>query len=171
MLIHCNDDQKVFLGGLPLWLTPMMLITDLRELGFTVLNNPKVIRGFCPELCLESVQQAMVLIAMRYIRIAERRVGVRPYQRKHHLRDCISNLARRTVFLDGLCEKTTGKMIIDDLLYLGAWVVEYPVITGYASRVVLGSSRQAKMLVTLKRVIINGAVVDVIPNMILKGYQ
>jgi len=69
MSVYCNDDQKVFLGGLPSRLTPMMLKTKLGEQGFKVLNYPRVIRGFCPELCLSSIQEAMVLIVSRYINI------------------------------------------------------------------------------------------------------
>jgi len=170
--VFCIDDQKVFLGGLPLWLTPMMLKTKLCELGLTVLNYPKVLRGFCPELCLGSIQETMEFIARRYIRIGDRRVDVRPYQREQQFRDGIPNASRRTVFLGGLSEKTTGQMIIDDLWHLGARVVECPVVKkGYAPCVVLGSSRQAKMLVTLKRVVINGSIVNVRPYMIFKRYQ
>lgn len=170
--VFCIDDQKVFLGGLPLWLTPMMLKTKLCELGLTVLNFPKVLRGFCPELCLGSIQETMEFIARRYIRIGDRRVDVRPYQREQQFRDGIPNASRRTVFLGGLSEKTTGQMIMDDLWHLGARVVECPVVKkGYAPCVVLGSSRQAKMLVTLKRVVINGSIVNVRPYMIFKRYQ
>jgi len=99
-------------------------------------------------------------------------VDVRPYQREHEFRDGIPNAARRTVFLGGLSEKTTGEMIIADLWRLGVRVVECPVVNkGYAPCVILGSLRQAKMLLTLKRVVINGSIVNVRPYMIFKRYQ
>jgi len=167
--LFCPDEQKVFLGGLPLWLTPVMLRKKLNELRVNILNNPKVLRGFCPEICLGSVQEAMELIARQWIWIGDRRVDVRPYQSNYQLRDSIPHAARRSVFLGGLPENTTGDMITKDLWHLGVRVTEYPVVKkGYAPCVVLGSSKQAKLLVSLGRIVINGSVVDVRPYMIFK---
>jgi len=71
---------------------------------------------------------------------------------------------KRSVFLGGLKESTTAEMIIRDIQKLDVKVVEHPIVkSGYAPRVVLGSVEGAKMLVSLKRVLVNGTVVDVRP--------
>jgi len=160
----CTDEQKVFLGGLPRSLTPEALKTKLEEQGFRVLNKPKIIRGFTPQVCLSSVEEAEKLIAQRAISIDGHRVDVRPYQDRDQLRNGLPNLAKRSVFLGGLPEDTTGEMIVSDLQRLDISVVECAVIKdGYAPRVVLGSRKNAQMLVSLKRVMVNGTAVDVRP--------
>jgi len=164
--IFCSDTQKVFLGGLPLNLTPTTLKEKLEEQGLTVLNKPRILRGFTPQVCLGTVKEAEMLIAQRYIYIDEHRVDVRPYQDRDQLRQAgvLPRVVKRSVFLGGLPENTTGNMIIKDLQRLDVKVVEYPVVkNGYAPRVVLGSLEHAKMLVDLKRVMVNGSVVDVRP--------
>jgi len=164
--IFCSDNQKVFLGGLPLHLTPTALKAKLEDLGLTVLNRPRILRGFTPQVCLGSVEEAERLIAQRYVFIDDQRVDVRPYQDRDQLRQAgvLPSVVKRSVFLGGLPEDTTGEMIIQDLQRLEFKVVEFPVVkNGYAPRVVLGSLEHAKMLVELKRVVVNGTVVDVRP--------
>jgi len=162
--VFCTDEQKVFLGGLPLKLTPEVLKAKLEILGFRVLNNPKIMRGFTPKVCLGSIEQAEELIAKRFIFIDKQRVDVRPYQDRDQLRKGLPSVVKRSVFLGGLPENTTGEMIVADLKRLDIKVVDFPVIkNGYAPRVVLGSMEHAKMLVSLKRVMVNGTVVDVRP--------
>jgi len=162
--IFCSDAQKVFLGGLPLHLTPTSLKEKLEEQGLTVVNQPRILRGFTPQVCLGTVQEAEMLIARSYIIIDEQRVDVRPYQDQDRLRQALPRVVERSVFLGGLPENTTGDMIIKDLQRLDVKVVEYPVVkNGYAPRVVLGSVEHAKMLVDLKRVMVNSTVVDVRP--------
>lgn len=162
--IFCSDTQKIFLGGLPLNLTPATLKEKLEEQGLTVLNKPRILRGFTPQVCLGTVEEAEMLITQRYIYIDDHRVDVRPYQDRDQLRQVLPRVVKRSVFLGGLPENTTGNMIIKDLQRLDVKVVEYPVVkNGYAPRVVLGSLEHAKMLVDLKRVMVNGTVVDVRP--------
>jgi len=162
--IFCTDDQKVFLGGLPLDMTPEILKDKLEKLGLTVLNRPKMMRGFTPQVCLGSVEQALSLIEERFIYIDEHRVDVRPYQDREQLRQGLPNIVKRSVFLGGLPENTTGEMIVDDLQRLDVKVVNFPVVkNGYAPRVVLESLEDAKMLVLLKRVMVNDTAVDVRP--------
>jgi len=162
--IFCCDEQKVFLGGLPLHLTTVMLITKLEEKGLTVLNKPRIMRGFTPQVCLGSVEEAEKLVAQQYIYICDQRVDVRPYQEEDKLRQTFPSVVKRSVFLGGLPEKTTGDMIIKDMQRLDIKVEVVPVVkNGYAPRVVLASLKDAKMLVALKRVVINGTVVDVRP--------
>jgi len=162
--IFCSDEQKVFLGGLPCNITPEILKAKLEDQGLTVLNRPKIMRGFTPQVCLGSIEQAEKLIASRFLYIDEHRVDVRPYQDREQLRKGLPSVVKRSVFLGGLPESTTGEMIINDLRRLDVKVVNFPVLkNGYAPRVVLESLEHAKMLVSLKRVIVNGTVVDVRP--------
>jgi len=162
--IFCTDEQKVFLGGLPLHMTSAILKAKLEEQGLTVLNKPRIMRGFTPQVCLGSVAEAEKLIATRFIYIDDDRVDVRPYQDREQLRQGLPSIVKRSVFLGGLPEKTTGDMIVRDLQRLDVKVVNFPVVkNGYAPRVVLGSLDHAKMLVSLKRVKVNGAPVDVRP--------
>jgi len=163
-----TDKQKVFLGGLPQHITSVILKAKLEEQGFTVLNEPRIMRGFCPQVCLGSVKEAKRLIAQRFLYIANYRLDVRPYQDKQQLRQGLQSMVKRSVFLGGLPENTTGEMIITDLKRLDVSVVYYPVVkNGYAPRVVLDSVEHAKMLVALKRVLVNGIAVDVRPYVIL----
>merc|ERR1719189_3493129 len=60
--VFCTDLQKVFLGGLPAHLTASLLRQKLAEQGYTVLNNPKIIRWFSPQVCLGSVEEAQKLV-------------------------------------------------------------------------------------------------------------
>jgi len=162
--IFCTDEQKVFLGGLPLHMTSEILKAKLKEQGLTVLNKPRIMRGFTPQVCLGSVAEAEKLIATRFIHIDDDRVDVRPYQDREQLRQGLPSIVKRSVFLGGLPEKTTGDMIVRDLQRLDVKVENFPVVkNGYAPRVVLGTLEHAKMLVNLKRVKINGAPVDVRP--------
>jgi len=162
--IFCTDEQKVFLGGLPLHITSVILIAKFEEQGMTVLNKPIIMRGFCPEVCLGSVEQAKRLVAQRFFYIANYRLDVRPYQDKQQMRKGLRSMVKRSVFLGGLPENTTGDMVITDLKRLDVSVENYPVVkNGCARRVVLDSVEHAKMLVALKRVLVNGIAVDVRP--------
>merc|ERR1719397_139831 len=60
--VFCTDMQKVFLGGLPPHLTSSLLRKKLTEQGYTVLNNPKILRWFSPQVCLGSVEEAQRLV-------------------------------------------------------------------------------------------------------------
>jgi len=162
--IFCCDEQKVFLGGLPLHLTPQLLKAMLEEKGLTVLNKPSIMRGFSPQVCLSTVEEAKRLVAQKYIYIGDQRVDVRPYQEEDKLRKTFPSVMKRSVFLGGLPENTTGEMIMKDMQRLDIKVEVLPVVkSGYAPRVILASLKDAKMLVALKRVLVNGTVVDVRP--------
>jgi len=89
-------------------------------------------------------------------------VDVRAYQDRDQLRK--GYLVQRSVFLGGLPNGTTGEVIVADLKRLDIKVVDFPVVkNGYAPRVVLGSIEHAKILVSMKRVVVNGTLVDVRP--------
>jgi len=162
--VLCTDEQKIFLGGLPPHITGETLKSKLEGQGLIVLNKPRVMRGFTPQVCLDSVKVAEKLINRRFIFIDDTRVDVRPYQDRDQLRKGLPSVVKRSVFLGGLPEGTTGEMIIEDLKRLDVTVVDFPVVKdGYAPRVVLGSVEHAKMLVSLKRVMVNANAVDVRP--------
>jgi len=142
--IFCEDEQIVFLGGLPLHMTTAILKDELEKQGFRVLNRPKIMRGFSPKVCLGSVEQAETLIAKRFLYIEEHRVDVRPYQDKEQFRRGLPSTVKRS----GVPENTTGEMIVHDLQRLDVKVQNPEVKYGYAPRVVLESLESAKMLVS-----------------------
>jgi len=165
--IFCVDQQKVFLGGLPAHITQTRLRLRMAEQGFEIINSPKVLRGFTPQVCLASVEQAQLLIEKGRISIDGTDVDVRPYrpynvvsQWKKPPPDEVS----RSVFLGGLKCGTTRHMIKDDLEKLGMEVVNHPrVKMGFSPQVTLGTAEQARKLVQLKQVMVNNALVDVRP--------
>jgi hypothetical protein len=57
-----NDEQRVFLGGLPIGITERMVRQHLAALGYKVLKRPKILHGFAPEVWLQTVDQAKDLI-------------------------------------------------------------------------------------------------------------
>lgn len=164
--IFCPDLQKVFLGGLPAHITEASLREKLAEQGFTVINRPKVLRGFTPQVCLGSVTEAQRLIEKGKINIDGSLVDVRPYEAfaKDNLEKKLPDDIKRSVFLGGLVTGTTGQRIKDDLEKMDVKVVNHPIIkTGFSPMVTLGTVQQAQLLVKLKKVLVNDALVDVRP--------
>jgi len=164
--IFCPDLQKVFLGGLPAHITESTLREKLADQGFTVINRPKVLRGFTPQVCLGSVNEAQRLIEKGKINIDGSLVDVRPYEAfaKDNLEKKLPDDIKRSVFLGGLVTGTTGQRIKDDLEKMDVRVVNHPIIkTGFSPMVTVGTVEQAQLLVKLKKVLINDALVDVRP--------
>jgi len=108
--IFCSDEQKVFLGGLSRNITDETLRKALKMQGYTVLNKPKVLEGFSPQICLGSVQEAQQMVRRGKIIIEGTFVDVRPYEeiRKDSLNMGSKNDVKRSVFLGGLPSNTTG---------------------------------------------------------------
>lgn len=164
--IFCPDLQKVFLGGLPAHITEASLREKLAEQGYTVINRPKVLRGFTPQVCLGSVSEAQRLIEKGKINLDGSLVDVRPYEAfaKDNLEKKLPDDIKRSVFLGGLVTGTTGQRIKDDLEKMDVKVVNHPIIkTGFSPMVTVGTVQQAQMLVKLKKVLVNDALVDVRP--------
>jgi len=163
--VFCTDLQKVFLVGLPAHLTASLLIQKLAEQGYTVLNHPKILRWFSPQVCLGSVEEAQSLIEKGTIVIDGAVIRVRPFEaftrgNKKKLPDEVE----RSVFLGGLAAGTTAEMIKDELGNLGLVVVNIPMVkSGYSRQVALKTYQQAQTLLKLMRVQINGALVNVRP--------
>jgi len=162
--IFCPDHQKVFLGGLPSHITELSLRQKMAKQGYSVINKPKVLRGFTPQVCLGSVEEAQRLIKKGKLVIDGVQVDVRPYEAfvKEAPEKKLPDDAKRSVFLGGLPIGTTGKDIKEELKKLDVKVVNHPLIkTGFTPQVMLGNAEQAEKLVNLKKVRIKNTLVDV----------
>jgi len=163
--VFCTDMQKVFLGGLPAHMTSSSLRKELEDQGYTVLNNPKILRWFSPQVCLGSVEEAQRLVEQGTITIDTAVVRVRPFEtftQDHKKKQ--PDEVERSVFLGGLNSSTTVEMIKDELGKMGLVVVNMPVLkAGYSPQVVFETFKQARTLLNLMQVEINGALVNVRP--------
>jgi len=169
--IFCPEIQKVFLGGLPSYIVGSTLIEKLADQGYTVINKPKVLRGFTPQVCLGSVKEAQRMIEKGKIMIDGVQVDVRPYEAfsKGNIEKKFPDDIKRSVFLGGLPNGTTGQMIKEELEKLDVKVVNHPLIkTGFTPQVMLGCVEQAQKLVNLRKVRINNTLVDVRPYVNLR---
>jgi len=168
----CSFDknaQKVFLGGLPYWIVESSLRQKLAEQGYTVINKPRVLRGFCPEVCLSTVEEAQCLIRRGKIVIDSWQVDVRQYKPLNQLKKKLSDDIKRSVFLGGLSSCTTGQIIKNELKKYGVRVINHPIIkAGFTPQVMLADIAQAEKLVRLGKVRIYGALVDVRPYVVTR---
>jgi len=161
-----NDAQRVFLGGLPIGITERMLRQHLAALGYKVLKRPKILHGFAPEVWMKTVEQAKDLIEKEVIMIEGMAVEVRPYNSLTKLSELkkLPNVGRRSVFIGGLPAGTTTKNLQDVLAGMGMKVLNYPVIKhGFARQVILDTISQAKSLIKMEKILINGVYGDVRP--------
>lgn len=157
--IFCPDQQKVFLGGLPASVNAELLCVKLSEMGYTVINKPKVLRGFTPQVCLASMAQAQKLIEIGKIYIDGSMVDVRPYEDKKPPDDL-----KRSVFLGGLPNGIRVADIKEGLSEAGVRVCNFPIIkAGFTPQVVLGSPEEAQQLINAKKVFVAGKLVEVRP--------
>lgn len=157
--IFCPDQQKVFLGGLPASVNAELLCIKLSEMGYTVINKPKVLRGFTPQVCLASMAQAQKLIEIGKIYIDGSMVDVRPYEDKKPPDDL-----KRSVFLGGLPNGIRVSDIKEGLAEAGVRVCNFPIIkAGFTPQVVLGSPEEAQKLIKAKKVVVAGKLVEVRP--------
>jgi len=165
--IFCDDQQKVFLGGLPAHITQSTLRERMAEQGFEIINSPKVFRGFTPQVCLGSVEQAQRLVTRGRISIDGTDVDVRPYRPQYSAtqdKKQFSDDVSCSVFLGGIPSGTTRYMIKDALEKLGMKVVNNPLVKlGFSPQVKLGTPEEAQKLVQMKQVLINNTLVDVRP--------
>jgi len=164
--IFCPNSQKVFLGGLPTHITEATLRQKLAQQGYKVINKPKVLRGFTPQVCLASIEEAQKLIEKRNILIDGSLVDVRPYEAfvKGGIDESRPDETKRSVFLGGLSKGTTSQMIRDDLQKMDIKVINHPLVkTGFTPKVTFGTVKETNMLIKLKKVRINDTLVDVRP--------
>merc|ERR1712060_28744 len=170
--IFCPDSQKVFLGGLPTHITEATLRQKLAQQGYTVINKPKVLRGFTPQVCLASIEEAQKLIEKRNILIDGSLVDVRAYEAfaKGGIDESRPDEIKRSVFLGGLSKGTTSQMIKDDLQKMDVKVINHPLVkTGFTPKVTFGTVKETNMLIKLKKVRINETLVDVRPYVNFKS--
>jgi len=157
--IFCPDTQKVFLGGLPAHITADYLCQKLAEKGFNVINKPKVLRGFTPQVCLENEEQAKKLIDSHQVIIDGCPVDVRPYEDRKPPDDL-----KRSVFLGGLPSGVLVQNIKEDLAALGVRVCNHPILkAGFVPQVVLSSPEEAQKLIKATKVMVGGKLVEVRP--------
>jgi len=160
------DSFKVFLGGLPFHVTTASLKQQLLDQGFHVVNKPKVHGRFSPQVCLASAAEAQRLIKKGSIKISGMTVDVRNYQaftKKSQYK--LDDINSRSVSLGGLRKGTTYRMIKKELLVLGLKIVNQPWIKdGFSPRVTLATQEQARKLIKMVKVHINGAFVHIWPK-------
>lgn len=170
--IFCPNSQKVFLGGLPAHITEVTLRQKLAQQGYKVINKPKVLRGFTPQVCMASVEEAQKLIKKRNILIDGSLVDVRAYEAfaKGGIDESRPDEMKRSVFLGGLSKGTTSQMIKEDLQKMDVKVINHPLVkTGFTPKVTFGTVKETNMLIKLKRVRINDTLVDVRPYVNFKS--
>jgi len=159
-------DQKVFLGGLPLGMNERELRNELAAQGYKVLRRPKILRGFAPEVMMRSVAEAKELVEKGTININGFTVEVRSFNsyNKRSKSRKIPNVEKRSVFLGGLPIGTKVQDIMETMKKLDVRVVNYPVIKfGFSPQVIMQSFSQARKLIQMKNVLINGKFVEVKP--------
>lgn len=159
------DSQKVFLGGLPHSITPAKLLWELKQQGFMVVNQPKIFRGFSPQVCLSTTEEAMKMLQEGKIMICGCTVDVRPYKastKKERDRQLDTN--NRSIFLGGLPSSVTVQIVKTEIEKLGMKVTNRPLIkAGFIPKVTLASAQQAQQLVAKGTIDINDSVVSVRP--------
>jgi len=161
--VFCPDMQMVFLRGLPAHLSSNLLRKKLEDQGYTVLNNPKILRRFSSQVCLGSVEEAQRLVEKGTIIIDTAVVQVRAFKARDNEK-IQPNEVKRSVFLGGLKSSTTVEMIRHELGKMGLVVVNNPVLkSGYSPQVIFETFQQAQTLLKKMKVQINGALVNVRP--------
>merc|ERR1719228_2270000 len=115
---------------------------------------------------MKSAKEAQELVAKETIVLKGVEVEVRPYNsltKRSKLRK-IPNVGQRSVFLGGLPEGTTARDIKDTLMKMGMKVLNWPVISDKFSRqVILEEVPQAARLIKMRKLLLNGKLVDIRP--------
>lgn len=159
------DTQKVFLGGLPHSITPAKLLWELRQQGYKVVNQPKIFRGFSPQVCLNSTEEAMKMLQQGKLMISGCTIDVRPYKastKKERDRQLDTN--NRSIFLGGLPPTVTVQILKAEIEKMGMKVTNRPLIkAGFIPKVTLANTQQAQELIAKGTIDITGAVVSVRP--------
>jgi len=71
--------RSVFLGGLRKGTTTVMIKKELEVLGFKVVNHPRAIKSFSPQVTVATAKQAKRLVKMVKVQINGTHVDIRPY--------------------------------------------------------------------------------------------
>jgi len=162
------DTQKVFLGGLPRSITSRKLVWELKKQGYRVINTPKVLRRYSPQVCLGSIEETELMLQKGTIIIDGCTVDVRPYKAfTQKEMDRQLHINRRSVFLGGLTSAMTVRTIKTEIGKLGCKVTNRPLIkAGFIPKVTLATVEQAKKLIAHGVVELDGVAVNVRPYML-----
>jgi len=165
------DTQKVFLGGLPRSITSHKLVWELKKKGYTVVNKPKVVRRYSPQVCLGSVKEAELMLQKGTIIIDGCTVNVRPYKAfMQKETDRQRDIDKRSVFLEGLTSAMTVRIIKTEMEKLGYKVTIRPLINaGFIPKITLATVKQANQLIAQGVIELNGVAVNVRPYMLSKN--
>jgi len=161
-----HQSQKVFICGLPPNTTEVALRRQLTFLGFNIININ--VNKSWPYVEFESPNEAQKFIK-KGIMINGYLLKVRSWKSvAKRQRARIADITRRSIFLGGLAESTTCSIIKLTLKKLGAKVVNLIKIKrGFCPKVTLSSVKDKEMLVSQRKIIINGSMVDIrsyVPN-------
>jgi len=72
-------ERSVFLGGLLPGTTAEIIKNDLGSLGLVAVNIPVVKPGYCPQVALQTIQQARRLLRLARVKVNGVMVNVRPF--------------------------------------------------------------------------------------------
>jgi len=146
-------------------MTPAKLLWELEQQDYVVVNQPKIFRGFSPQVCLRSESEAKKLLQVGKIMICGCTVDIRPYKastKKERDRQLDTN--NRSIFLGGLPSSVTIQILKAEFEKLGKKVTNRPLMkAGFVPKVTLASVEQAQELIVKGTIIINGAAVSVRP--------
>jgi len=155
------DSQKLFLGGLPKNITSETLVIEFRKKGYTIMNEPKVFRRFCPQVCFGSTKEAQRMLREGKISILCCSVDVRPYKaRTHKEMDRQLNVNNRSVFFVGVPSFITVRYLKAELEKMGFKVTNYPQLI---PKFTLATAQQAKQLIAKGALLLNGVAISVRP--------
>jgi len=122
--VKMSDEQKVFIGGIPRNCASRTLIRALKKIGFEPINIPKCHpMGFAPKVCFKDVATAKKLLKMARMEVENVTVDVRRF---HDSRGTNSNT--KSIFVAGLPEGCTGKMLMDGIESHGFTVERCPIV-------------------------------------------
>jgi len=157
--IFFDDKQKVFLDSVPQHLGAAQLRKKFFKLGYTITNTPRILKGFSVLVCLKSVDEARRLTYQGAVMLDGLLIKVRPFKD-----DCPDGTVRCSVFLGGLSEGTTARMIKKELEQFDVKVVNDPIVkTGFSPQVTLRSAQETQKMIRIANIRINGVFVSIRP--------
>lgn len=157
--IFFDDKQKVFLDCVPQHLGAAELRQKFFKLGYTITNTPRILKGFSVLVCLQSVFEARRLIYQEGVMLDGLLIKVRPFKD-----DSPDAADKCSVFLGGLSEGTTARMIKEELEQFDVKVVNDPIVkTGFSPQVTLRSAQETQKMIRIANIRINGVVVSIRP--------
>jgi len=157
--IFFDDKQKVFLDSVPQHLGPAQLRHKFFQLGYTITNTPRILRGLSVLVCLKTVHEARRLIYQGGVMLDGLLIKVRPFKD-----DSPDGTAKCSVFLGGLSEGTTARVIKEEMEQFDVKVVNEPIVkTGFCPQVTLRSVQESQKMIRIAKIRINGVFVSIRP--------